>query len=160
MRTVSGLQAQIDRFVSFYNLERPHKARDRMTPLEAFRIRDRAEPGTPLSTTHYRVRTDRIDDSGSLAPLHSKMFHIGIGRRFKRMPVRLYIADLDVRVVTIDGELLRHPRSTRASATRASAGRSTSLRAGSRVRGVALDHIGGGRDSNPQPSPWKKSPTP
>ena len=109
VRTVSGLQAQIDRFVSFYNLERPHKARDRMTPLEAFRIRDRAEPGTPLSTTHYRVRTDRIDDSGSVSLRYdSKMFHIGIGRRFKRMPVRLYIADLDVRVVTIDGELLRH----------------------------------------------------
>jgi hypothetical protein len=106
---VAGLQRQIDRFVAFYNLERPHKARDRMTPFEAFSARDRAEPGTPLGTTHFRVRTDRIDDSGSVSLRYdSKMFHIGLGRRFKGRAVRLYIADLDVRVVTFDGELLRH----------------------------------------------------
>jgi integrase-like protein len=109
VRTVAGLQCQIDRFVTFYNEDRPHRARDRLTPLEAFRARDRAEPGTPLGTTHFRVRTDRIDDSGSVSLRYdSKMFHIGIGRRFKGTPVRLYIADLDVRVVTFDGELLRH----------------------------------------------------
>jgi transposase InsO family protein len=109
VRTVSGLQRQIDRFVVFYNQERPHRARGRLTPLEAFRARDRAEPGTPLGTTHFRVRTDRIDDSGSVSLRYdSRMFHIGIGRRFKGTPVRLYIADLDVRVVTFEGELLRH----------------------------------------------------
>ena len=38
----------------------------------------------------------------------SKMFQIGIGRRWKGTPIRLYIADLDVRIVTFEGTLLRH----------------------------------------------------
>ena len=66
-------------------------------------------PGSPLGATHFRVRTDRIDDSWSVSLRYdSKMFHIGIGRRYARTRIRLYIADLDVRVVTFDGELLRH----------------------------------------------------
>jgi hypothetical protein len=27
------------------------------------------------------------------------MFHIGIGRRWKRTPIHLYVADLDIRIV-------------------------------------------------------------
>jgi hypothetical protein len=66
-------------------------------------------PGRPVGTTYFGVRTDRIGDSGSVSLRYdSKMFHIGIGRRFKGTPIRLYIADLDVRVVSFAGELLRH----------------------------------------------------
>ncbi len=55
------------------------------------------------------MRTDRIDDSGSVSLRYdSKMFHIGIGRRYAGTRIRVYIADLDVRVVTFEGELLRH----------------------------------------------------
>jgi hypothetical protein len=39
---------------------------------------------------------------------NSKLFHIAIGRRHKGTPIRLYVADLDVRIVTLDGTLLRH----------------------------------------------------
>ena len=54
-------------------------------------------------------RSDRIDDSGSISlRFNSKMFHIGVGRAHTGTRVRLYIADLDVRIVTLDGELLRH----------------------------------------------------
>ena len=35
------------------------------------------------------------------------MFHIAIGRRWKGTPIRLYVADLDVRIMTFDGKLLR-----------------------------------------------------
>jgi transposase InsO family protein len=109
VRTLAGLQGQIDRFIEHYNTARPHRARERMTPEDAYFARDRAHPGSPLGVTHFRVRTDRIDDSGSVSLRHdSKMFHIGIGRRFAGTRIRLYIADLDVRVVTFDGELLRH----------------------------------------------------
>ena len=34
-------------------------------------------------------------------------YKIGVGRAHKHTQVRLYVADLDVRVVTFDGELLR-----------------------------------------------------
>jgi transposase InsO family protein len=109
VRTLRGLQAQIDRFVEHYNRERPHRARERMTPLDAYRARDKAHPGSPLGATHFRVRTDRVDDTGSVSLRYdSKMLHIGVGRRHAGTKIRLYIADLDVRVVTFDGEILRH----------------------------------------------------
>lgn len=38
----------------------------------------------------------------------SKLLQIGIGRRYAGLRIHLYVADLDVRVVTFDGELIRH----------------------------------------------------
>ncbi|MDP9242144.1 MAG: IS481 family transposase, partial [Actinomycetota bacterium] len=55
-----------------------------------------------------RVRRDRIDSSGVVTLRHhSKLFHIGLGRRYARLRVIVLVADLHVRVVTEDGELLR-----------------------------------------------------
>jgi transposase InsO family protein len=107
-RTIAVLQHQLDRFVDYYNQERPHRARDRHTPREAFDARDKARPGSPIAATHFRVRTDRVDVGGNVSLRHeSKLFHIGIGRAYTGTKVRLYIADLDIRVVTLDGKLLR-----------------------------------------------------
>ncbi len=36
-----------------------------------------------------------------------KLFLIAIGRRWKGVPIRIYVADLDIRIVTFDGKLLR-----------------------------------------------------
>jgi transposase InsO family protein len=46
-RTVAQLQAQVDRFVAYYNQIRPHRARGLITPLAAFQARDRARPCGP-----------------------------------------------------------------------------------------------------------------
>jgi Integrase core domain len=107
-RSIPALQVQLDRFVRYYNDERPHRARGRQTPRAAFDARDKARPGTPIATTHYRVRTDRVDNGGNVTLRHdSKLFHIGIGRPFAGTPIKLYVADLDIRIVTEDGKLLR-----------------------------------------------------
>lgn len=107
-RTIAVLQGQLDRFVDYYNEQRPHRARDRQTPRQAFDARDKAHPGSPVVKTHFRVRTDRVDVGGNVSLRHdSKLFHIGIGRAHAGTKVRLYIADLDIRVVTLDGALLR-----------------------------------------------------
>lgn len=106
--SIATLQAQVDRFVDYYNDERPHRARDRQTPRQAFDCRDKAAPGSPIAATHFRVRTDRVDTSGSVTLRHeSELLHIGIGRRYAGTRVHLYVADLDVRVMTFDGELIR-----------------------------------------------------
>ena len=103
------LQEQIDRFAHLYNTERPHRARGRMTPFEAFHALERSRPGEPIAATHFRVRTDKVDKEGSVSLRHnSKMLHIGVGRRNSGTRIRLYIADLEVRIVTFEGELLRH----------------------------------------------------
>ena len=105
------LQRQVDRFVASYNELRPHSARGDRTPKEAFDALDKARPGDPVAGTHFRVRTDKVDSCGKVTLRHdSKLFHIAIGRRWKGTEIRLYIADLDVRIVTFDGRLLRQLR--------------------------------------------------
>lgn len=107
--SLAALQRQIDAFVVTYNTERPHRARGRLTPRQAWEARDRAVPGTPSGATHFRVRTDKVDTHGGVTLRHdSKLLRIYLGWALAGTPVRLYVADLDVRVVTFEGELLRH----------------------------------------------------
>ena len=107
--SMAELQAQVDRFVSYYNEERPHRARGRKTPRSAFDAREKAAPGSPIQNTHFRVRTDTVDEYGNVTLRHdSKLLHIGLGRRYAGLRIHLYVADLDVRVVTFEGELIRH----------------------------------------------------
>lgn len=108
-RTIEELQTQIDWFVEYYNTQRPHRACKRRPPIERFNARDKAVPGTPTANRHFRTRKDKINAGGHVTLRHnSKLYKIGIGRAYAGTKVRLYIADLDVRVVTMDGELLRH----------------------------------------------------
>ena len=94
--------------MTFYNEERPHRARGSVTPLAAHEALRKARPGSPVVETHFRVRTDKVDSCGKVTLRHgSRLFHIGIGRRHKGKRIRLYIAGLDIRVVTSNGELLR-----------------------------------------------------
>jgi hypothetical protein len=107
-RSVPELQRQVDCFVLAYNEERPHRARGFVTPKSAFDALDEARPGDPVAETHFRVRTDKVDSCGKVTLRHdSRLFHIAIGRRWRGTPIRLYVAGLDVRIVTFDGTLLR-----------------------------------------------------
>ncbi|MFL5799740.1 MAG: transposase, partial [Actinomycetota bacterium] len=58
--------------------------------------------------SHYRIRRDRIDPSGVITlRYNSRLHHIGLGRRHAGMRVVVLVADLDVRVLSEEGELLR-----------------------------------------------------
>jgi transposase InsO family protein len=109
-RSPQALQGQLDRFVAYYNEVRPHRAIARKTPAEAFAARIKAEPqhnGSPLAS-HYRVRHDRIDATGTVTLRYrSRLYHIGLGRAHKGQRVLLLTADRDIRVLTPEGELLR-----------------------------------------------------
>jgi hypothetical protein len=57
---------------------------------------------------HHRVRRDRVDKTGTVTLRYrSRLLHIGIGRAHTGTRVLLLVNDLDVRVITADGELLR-----------------------------------------------------
>jgi transposase InsO family protein len=104
------LQAQLDRFVDYYNTQRPHRARGRTTPSQAFTARIKAAPNPPAFAppTHFRVRHDKIDKAGVITLRHrSRLHHIGVGRPHKNTRVLVLIADLDIRILTTDGEVLR-----------------------------------------------------
>lgn len=107
--TVGQLQALLDTFRGYYNHTRPHRALHRATPAQAYLARPKAVPtGTPLDTGHYRVRHDRIDPSGVITLRHhSRLHHIGLGRRHAHTRVLVLVRDLHIRVLNTDGELLR-----------------------------------------------------
>jgi transposase InsO family protein len=108
--SVEELQAQVDRFVTYYNEVRPHRARGRVTPLVAFEARDKARPSGPRIAigAGVRVRRDRIDKGGKLTLRHrTRLHHIGVGHAHKGKRMIMLIDGLDVRVLSEDGELLR-----------------------------------------------------
>lgn len=110
-KDIETLQFQIDTFVAYYNEVRPHRARGRMTPKAAYLARDKARPTGPSIDLPKgaRVRRDRIDSCGRVTLRHrGRMHHIAVGRAHKHTPVIMLVAGLDVRVLTEEGEMLRH----------------------------------------------------
>jgi transposase InsO family protein len=110
-RTIAELQAQVDRFVAYYNEVRPHRATARRTPRAAFEARAKAKPSGPMIRigAGVRVRRDRIDKNGKVTLRHrTRLHHIGIGHAHKGTRVIMLVDGLDVRVVSADGVLLRH----------------------------------------------------
>jgi hypothetical protein len=57
---------------------------------------------------HYRIRRDKVDITGVVTLRHtSRLHHIGLGRKLTGIRVLVLVADLHVRVLREDGELLR-----------------------------------------------------
>ena len=106
--TIAALQAQLDTFADYYNTIRPHRALHRATPADAYAARPKATPGGIVIDPHYRVRTDVIDKAGSITiRYNSRLHHIGLGRKLAGTKVTVLAADLEIRVLTRDGQLLR-----------------------------------------------------
>jgi transposase InsO family protein len=107
-RSVAVLQLQLDRFRTYYNQQRPHRALAGSTPLRTFHARIKAGPSQSGSTTHYRIRRDRVDADGKVSlRFLSQLRHIYVGRAHSRHSVILFIAGPNVRICTDDGTLLR-----------------------------------------------------
>ena len=109
--TIAGLQALLEEFVEIYNQQRPHRSLPhRATPATAYTARPKAAPGADRTAdTHDRVRTDKIDKSGTVTlRVAGKLRHIGIGRPHAGTHVLLLVHDHHVRIVhAATGELLR-----------------------------------------------------
>lgn len=103
------LQTHIDRFVNYYNHHRPHRALARKTPQETFDIKVKAHPVVSDAQTHFRIRHDKVDKTGTVTVRYnSRLRHIGLGRAHAHTNVTVLVADLDIRVIHADtGELIR-----------------------------------------------------
>jgi hypothetical protein len=63
----------------------------------------------PTDGTGVRVRRDRIDKNGKVTLRHrTRLHHIGVGHAHKGKRVTLLVHGLDVRVISEEGELIRH----------------------------------------------------
>lgn len=108
--TIAEVQTDVDRFVTYYNDVRPHRAKNRMTPRAAFDSRAKAIPRRleHSYTRELRVRHDKIDQHGSVTIRYkSKLHHIGMGRALNGTRVILLVAGRQIRVLDEHGELLR-----------------------------------------------------
>jgi transposase InsO family protein len=108
-KAITELQGQLNTFRHYYNDIRPHRAIAGRTPLQAYSARVKAKPASgPRPATHFRVRHDKVDHGGTVTLRHmSKLHHIGLGRAHKGLHVKLLIADQSIRVITLEGELIR-----------------------------------------------------
>jgi hypothetical protein len=107
--TLKDLQPQLDAFVHYYNHIRPHRALQGRTPLQAYSARIKAQPASCTPNPYFRVRQDTVDQTGKVSLRHmSRLYKIGAGRAHKGRPVKLLIADQQIRVIDLDnGQLLR-----------------------------------------------------
>ena len=106
--SLADLQRQLDTFRDYYNHRRPHRALDRQTPAAVFNSRLKARPADQPAPVDHRVRRDKVDRFGKLTLRYlGRLRHIPVGAAHKNRKVRLLVAGADVRIVTIDGQLLR-----------------------------------------------------
>ena len=93
IETKRQLQAQLDRFVTYYNEIRPHRAIGRKTPAEVYAAREKARPSSePLDLSGGRkLRHDKLDQKGTVTlRINHQMHHIPCGRQ-SRVSVRVLL---------------------------------------------------------------------
>jgi len=106
--SLAVLQAQLDGFRAYYNDHRPHRALHGTTPLVAFNARLKAHPAVTEPAVHCRVRQDRVSAEGKVTLRYmGRLLHIGIGRAYKHQPIRVLVADRNVRILDEQGVLIR-----------------------------------------------------
>ncbi len=103
------LQGRLDDFGEYYNEVRPHRSLGRRTPQAAFGARRKARPsGKPFKLPpHCRVRQDKVNGGNVTLRYRSDLLHIGVGRAHNGRSVLLLVKNRDVRVLTLDGDLIR-----------------------------------------------------
>jgi transposase InsO family protein len=107
-QTLSELESQLDGFRHYYNNVRPHRALGRCTPLQAYSGRVKARPAGAKPGTYFRVREDRVDETGKVSLRYdSRLYKIGLGRAHRGRVVKLLVADQEIRVIDANGELIR-----------------------------------------------------
>jgi transposase InsO family protein len=100
-------QLVLDNTVRYYNEVRPHRSRGRVTPLHAYEGRDRMPAGTLIDQPHHRIRHDVVDVRGHVTLRYlGKLRHLNVGWSYRGQPIRLYVVDDHVDIVTEDGELV------------------------------------------------------
>jgi transposase InsO family protein len=106
--TITDLQRQLEAFRNLYNEQRPHRARKRSTPGQAYRALPKAEPSRPRTPRHYRLRYDRLDTLGKMSFRRAgRTHHLGIGTAHARTRVLAIADDTTVTVIALEtGEIL------------------------------------------------------
>jgi len=105
--SLDELQTALERVTRYYNEERPHRSRGKVTPRVAYESRNKAQPHTLINQPHYRIRKDVVDANGKITlRYHGRLLHVRIGHHHRGKRVRLYIIDEQIRVLDDSGAFL------------------------------------------------------
>ena len=104
--TLADLQGQLDRFRDYYNTAAPPRPRPAHPP-KAYAARPKARPTGMSIPAHYRVRRDKIDKTGVVTLRYNSRYTTSVSAANTPKHVLILVADLYIRVITEDGELLR-----------------------------------------------------
>lgn len=92
-QTIAELQKLLNKFRDYYNTTRPHKALGRRTPHQAYTTGTKASPAHN-PTQEWRTRNDVVWDNGKVTIRYAgKLFHLGIGRKWKKQKILMVITD-------------------------------------------------------------------
>jgi len=105
---IEELQKQLDKFQTIYNQHRPHTSLKRQTPHQVYNNTIKATPIKNVLEEHYRVRYDRLDETGKVTLRRAgKLHRLGVGRANKGERVILLIDNTHVTVThQTTGEIL------------------------------------------------------
>ncbi|MGP5197512.1 MULTISPECIES: IS481 family transposase [Micrococcaceae] len=106
--TLAELNQLLALFQQVYNEERPHTARGKMTPMEAYLALPKAHPAGNTQRTEYRLRMDKVDRFGKATVRYNgSLKHLGIGARHRGKIIIMLISDNELTVVEHgSGEIL------------------------------------------------------
>ena len=105
--TMCELQRILDETIAYYNDVRPHRACGRKPPRVAYEARNKMPPGSLINQPHHRIRHNVVDNCGHVTLRYlGKLRHLKVGWANQGQPIRLYIVDDHVDVVTDYGELV------------------------------------------------------
>lgn len=106
--SIQQLQQQLNRFQEHYNEHRPHRSLDRATPGDTYRATPKALPAQSGTPGHFRVRYDRIDNSGRITLRRAgRMHHLGIGSAHRGKRILAIVDETTVSVIHLDtGEII------------------------------------------------------
>jgi transposase InsO family protein len=106
--SIGDFQKQLDQFRTYYNFTRPHRSLGRTTSAHVYNLRPKAQPGGKIIPDHFRLRNDVVDKHGKLSLRYNgQMHHIGIGRAYRGVAIRMLIHEKEIRIITTSGELLK-----------------------------------------------------
>jgi len=98
-RNIEELQNQLDKFRVTYNEYRPHSSLRHKTPHEVYHATIEAAPIRGVLEEHYRVRYDRIDNTGKVTLRRAGKLHkLGVGRANATARVILLVDETTVTI--------------------------------------------------------------
>ena len=105
--TMLELQLILDETLIYYNDVRPHRACARRPPRVAYEAPNKMPAGSLINQPHHRIRHDVVDSRGHVKLCYvGKLRHLNVEWAHQGQPIRLYIVDNHVDVVTENGELV------------------------------------------------------